>query len=170
MSDKLPISLTINGEPTDTDAAPRETLADFLRRELQLTGTHLGCEMGSCGACLVLLDGLPVHACLMFAVQADGASIETIEGLNDRGAIADIQKAFHERNALQCGFCTPGILVTAHHLLRTTRNPSREEIRDALSGNYCRCTGYVSIVDAIESVSASRHDEAEARAIEKAEP
>jgi aerobic carbon-monoxide dehydrogenase small subunit len=170
MSEKLPISLTINGEATDTYASPRETLADFLRRDLQLTGTHLGCEMGACGACLVLLDGLPVHACLMFAVQADGANIETIEGLSDSGVIADIQKAFHERNALQCGFCTSGILVTAHHLLRTTRNPSREEIRDALSGNYCRCTGYMAIVDAIEEVSASRRDAVSERAIEKAEP
>jgi aerobic carbon-monoxide dehydrogenase small subunit len=156
MSEKLPISMRINGEPTDSYAAPRETLADFLRGDVQLTGTHLGCEMGACGACLVLLDGLPVHACLMFAVQADGANIETIEGLSDRGVIADIQKAFHERNALQCGFCTPGILVTAHHLLRTMQNPTREAIRDALSGNYCRCTGYMAIVDAIEEVFVSR--------------
>jgi aerobic carbon-monoxide dehydrogenase small subunit len=170
MSEKLPISLTINDEPTDSYAAPRETLADFLRRDVQLTGTHLGCEMGACGACLVLLDGLPVHACLMFAVQADGANIETIEGLSDRGVIADIQKAFHERNALQCGFCTPGILIAAHHLLRTMQNPSREVIRDALSGNYCRCTGYVAIVDAIEEVSTSRREPVVARLIEKAEP
>jgi aerobic carbon-monoxide dehydrogenase small subunit len=170
MSEKLPISLTINDEPTDSYAAPRETLADFLRRDVQLTGTHLGCEMGACGACLVLLDGLPVHACLMFAVQADGANIETIEGLSDRGVIADIQKAFHERNALQCGFCTPGILVTAHHLLRTMQNPTREAIRDALSGNYCRCTGYMAIVDAIEEVSVSRREPVAARLVEKAEP
>jgi aerobic carbon-monoxide dehydrogenase small subunit len=170
MSDKLPISLTINGESMDSYVAPRETLADFLRRDVQLTGTHLGCEMGACGACLVLLDGLPVHACLMFAVQADGANIETIEGLSDRGAIADLQKAFHERNALQCGFCTSGVLVTAHHLLRTMQNPSREAIRDALSGNYCRCTGYVAIVDAIEEVSASRRGPLAARLVEKAEP
>jgi aerobic carbon-monoxide dehydrogenase small subunit len=170
MSEKLRISLTINGEPTDSYVAPRETLADFLRRDVQLTGTHLGCEMGACGACLVLLDGLPVHACLMFAVQADGADIETIEGLSDRGVIADIQKAFHERNALQCGFCTLGILVTAHHLLRTMQNPSREAIRDALSGNYCRCTGYVAIVDAIEEVSASRREPVAAPMVEKAEP
>jgi carbon-monoxide dehydrogenase small subunit len=170
MSEKLPITLTINGEPTDAYAAPRETLADFLRRELQLTGTHLGCEMGACGACLVLLDGLPVHACLMFAVQAEGARIETIEGLSDRGVIADIQKAFHERNALQCGFCTPGILVTAHHLLRTMQSPSREQIRDALSGNYCRCTGYVSIVDAIEAVAKGRQESVEGRLVERAKP
>jgi aerobic carbon-monoxide dehydrogenase small subunit len=170
MSEKLPISLRINGEPTDSYAAPRETLADFLRGDVQLTGTHLGCEMGACGACLVLLDGLPVHACLMFAVQADGANIETIEGLSDRGVIADIQKAFHERNALQCGFCTPGILIAAHHLLRTMQNPSREAIRDALSGNYCRCTGYMAIVDAIEEVSVSRREPVAARLVEKAEP
>jgi carbon-monoxide dehydrogenase small subunit len=170
MSEKLPISMRINGEPTDSYAAPRETLADFLRGDVQLTGTHLGCEMGACGACLVLLDGLPVHACLMFAVQADGANIETIEGLSDRGVIADIQKAFHERNALQCGFCTPGILVTAHHLLRTMQNPTREAIRDALSGNYCRCTGYMAIVDAIEEVSVSRREPVAARLVEKAEP
>jgi aerobic carbon-monoxide dehydrogenase small subunit len=170
MSEKLPIALTINGEPTDSYAAPRETLADFLRRELQLTGTHLGCEMGACGACLVLLDGLPVHACLMFAVQAEGARIETIEGLSDRGVIADIQKAFHERNALQCGFCTPGILVTAHHLLRTMQSPSREEIRDALSGNYCRCTGYVSIVDAIEAVAKGRQESVEGCVVGRAKP
>jgi carbon-monoxide dehydrogenase small subunit len=170
MSEKLPISMRINGEPTDSYAAPRETLADFLRGDVQLTGTHLGCEMGACGACLVLLDGLPVHACLMFAVQADGANIETIEGLSDRGVIADIQKAFHERNALQCGFCTPGILIAAHHLLRTMQNPSREAIRDALSGNYCRCTGYMAIVDAIEEVSVSRREPVAARLVEKAEP
>jgi carbon-monoxide dehydrogenase small subunit len=162
--------MRINGEPTDSYAAPRETLADFLRGDVQLTGTHLGCEMGACGACLVLLDGLPVHACLMFAVQADGANIETIEGLSDRGVIADIQKAFHERNALQCGFCTPGILIAAHHLLRTMQNPSREAIRDALSGNYCRCTGYMAIVDAIEEVSVSRREPVAARLVEKAEP
>jgi carbon-monoxide dehydrogenase small subunit len=106
----------------------------------------------------------------MFAVQADGANIETIEGLSDRGVIADIQKAFHERNALQCGFCTPGILVTAHHLLRTMQNPTREAIRDALSGNYCRCTGYMAIVDAIEEVSVSRREPVAARLVEKAEP
>ena len=170
MSEKLPISMRINGEPTDSYAAPRETLADFLRGDVQLTGTHLGCEMGACGACLVLLDGLPVHACLMFAVQADGANIETIEGLSDRGVIADIQKAFHERNALQCGFCTPGILIAAHHLLRTMQNPTREAIRDALSGNYCRCTGYMAIVDAIEEVSVSRREPVAARLVEKAEP
>jgi carbon-monoxide dehydrogenase small subunit len=150
------ISLSVNGETISRLVEPRETLADFLRRDLQLTGTHTGCEMGACGACLVLLDGHPIHACLTFAVQASGFSIETVEGLTDSAAIADLQRAFHERNALQCGFCTPGMLLTAHGLLSRQTTPSREEIRDALSGNYCRCTGYEAIVDAIETVARRR--------------
>jgi len=168
MNDKMPVTLTVNGETVQRFVAPRDTLADFLRHDLQLTGTHLGCEMGACGACLVLLDGLPVHSCLMFAVQADGAAVETIEGLNDRGIIADIQQAFHQRNALQCGFCTPGILVTAYHLLSSEQSPSREEIRDALSGNYCRCTGYEAIVDAIETAAQKRRVGQESRVSEEA--
>ena len=135
---------------------PRDTLADFLRQTLELTGTHTGCEMGVCGACLVLLDGSVVHSCLTFAVQADGSVVETIEGLSERGVIADIQEAFHQRNSLQCGFCTPGMLMTAYSLLSRPGVPSREEIRDALSGNYCRCTGYEAIVDAIERVARLR--------------
>lgn len=156
MIDKMPITLTINGEVVSRHVSPRDTLADFLRQDLQLTGTHLGCEMGACGACLVLLDDKPIHACLMFAVQTDGMTIETIEGLNDRGTIADIQEAFHQRNALQCGFCTAGVLVTAYHLLKMDLTGSREHIRDELSGNYCRCTGYEAIVDAIETVARDR--------------
>ena len=156
MTGNMPITLTINGEVVSRHVSPRDTLADFLRQDLQLTGTHMGCEMGACGACLVLLDDKPIHACLMFAVQADGMMIETIEGLNDRGAIADIQEAFHQRNALQCGFCTAGVLVTAYHLLKTDLTGSREHIRDGLSGNYCRCTGYEAIVDAIETVARDR--------------
>ncbi|RTL48989.1 MAG: (2Fe-2S)-binding protein [Bradyrhizobiaceae bacterium] len=156
MTGKIAITMMVNGEEVSRSVAPRDTLADFLRQTLQLTGTHLGCEMGACGACLVLLNDIPVHACLMFAVQADGMSIETIEGLNDRGAITDLQEAFHQRNALQCGFCTAGILVTAHHLLSTGQTSSREEIRDGLSGNYCRCTGYEAIVDAIETTARLR--------------
>jgi carbon-monoxide dehydrogenase small subunit len=166
MSKKVRVTLTVNGEPISGYASPRETLAEFLRQELQLTGTHLGCEMGACGACLVLQDDLPIHSCLMFAVQADGTAIETVEGLSDGGVIADLQEEFHRRNALQCGFCTPGILVTACHFLRTARNPSRHEIRDALSGNYCRCTGYVSIVDAVEAVSKRHQEVMERRAVE----
>lgn len=156
MSAHLPVTLCVNGEEVTRLVEPRETLADFLRRDLGLTGTHAGCEMGVCGACLVMLDGLPVHACLMFAVQARGASVQTVEGLTQNAAIADLQSAFHERNALQCGFCTPGMLVTAQGLLCRNEMPSREEIRDALSGNYCRCTGYEAIIDAIETVARRR--------------
>jgi len=150
------IRLTVNGSVERRHVAPRDTLLDFLRQTLQLTGTHAGCEMGACGACLMLLNDEVVHGCLMFAVQADGARVETIEGLAERGVIADLQKAFHKRNALQCGFCTPGMLMTAYSLLRQQRNPDRTEIRDALSGNFCRCTGYEAIVDAIASVAAAR--------------
>lgn len=156
MTAAVPVTLTINGETLTRLAEPRETLADFLRRDLGLTGTHAGCEMGVCGACLVMLDGAPVHACLTFVVQAGGGAVETVEGLSESTVIADLQRAFHERNALQCGFCTPGMLVTAHGLLARKAMPSREEIRDALSGNYCRCTGYEAIVDAIEAVAGRR--------------
>ncbi|MBP1843413.1 carbon-monoxide dehydrogenase small subunit [Rhizobium petrolearium] len=156
MSGKIAVSLTVNSEEVEAFVAPRTTLADFLRQDLQLTGTHAGCEMGVCGACLVLIDDQPVHACLMFAVQVDGCVIETVEGLTSRDAITDLQKAFHERNALQCGFCTPGMLVSAYGILSSGKVPSREEIRDALSGNYCRCTGYEAIVDAIERTVGER--------------
>jgi carbon-monoxide dehydrogenase small subunit len=150
------IRFVVNGRKTTCDVAPRDTLLDCLRNSLELTGTHAGCEMGACAACLVLLDGRAAHSCLMFAVQADGARIDTIEGLSESGAIADLQAEFHRRNALQCGFCTPGMLINAHELLSQGAVPSREEIRDALSGNYCRCTGYEAIVDAIAAVAAAR--------------
>jgi carbon-monoxide dehydrogenase small subunit len=156
MSEPVKVNMTVNGSQVSRSVAPRDTLADFLRQALELTGTHTGCEMGVCGACLVVLDGRVVHSCLMFAVQASGSVIETVEGLTERAAIADLQDAFHQRNALQCGFCTPGMLVTAHGLLSQPGIPSRDEIRDALSGNYCRCTGYEAIVDAIETVARSR--------------
>ncbi len=156
MSAHLPLTLTVNGTSVSRMVAPRTTLADFVRTDLQLTGTHTGCEMGACGACLVLMNGEPVHSCLVFAVQAEGAEIETVEGLTESGAIADLQRAFHERNALQCGFCTPGMLVTGHAILEKGGVPDREEIRDALSGNYCRCTGYEAIVDAIERAARER--------------
>jgi carbon-monoxide dehydrogenase small subunit len=152
----LSVSIDINGERVERAVEPRMTLADFLRGEMELTGTHLGCEMGVCGACLVLLDGKAVHSCLMFAAQADGAAVETIEGLTERGTLADLQKAFHERNALQCGFCTSGMLVSAYGMLAEKRELTREEIRDGLSGNYCRCTGYEAIVDAIEHTVRKR--------------
>jgi aerobic carbon-monoxide dehydrogenase small subunit len=156
MSERVPIALEVNGEAVARYIEPRLSLADFLREELELTGTHLGCEMGACGACLVLLNGKAVHSCLMFAVQADGDRIETVEGLSQRKAIADIQEAFHNNNALQCGFCTAGMLVTAYELLSRNRMLTRDEIRDGLSGNYCRCTGYQAIVNSIELVARSR--------------
>lgn len=156
MSKLVPVSLIVNGETVERPIDPRLSLADFLRNELELTGTHLGCEMGACGACLVLVDGRSTHACLTLAVQAHGDCVETIEGLSERGAIADLQQAFHERNALQCGFCTAGMLIAAHELLNNEDNPSRQTIRDGLSGNYCRCTGYQAIVDAIEMVARAR--------------
>jgi len=150
------ISLSVNGEAVTALVEPRLSLADFLRHQLRLTGTHVGCEMGACGACLVLQDGRVVHGCLSLAIQADGSQIVTVEGLSESGAIADLQSAFHQRNALQCGFCTPGMLMTAQELLQRNARPSRTEIRDALSGNYCRCTGYEAIVDAIETAAQSR--------------
>jgi carbon-monoxide dehydrogenase small subunit len=150
------VRFVVNGRKTACDVAPRDTLVDCLRTQLELTGTHAGCEMGACGACLVQLDGRAVHACLMFAVQADGARIDTIEGLSESGVIADLQAEFHRRNALQCGFCTPGMLINAHELLSNVARPSREAIRDALSGNFCRCTGYEAIVDAIAAVAEAR--------------
>jgi carbon-monoxide dehydrogenase small subunit len=156
MSERVPIALEVNGEAVARYIEPRMSLADFLREELELTGTHLGCEMGACGACLVLLNGRAVHSCLMFAVQAHGERIETVEGLSQRKAIADIQEAFHNNNALQCGFCTAGMLVTAYELLKRNTAPSRDQIRDGLSGNYCRCTGYQAIVSSIEAVARSR--------------
>ncbi|KYK43011.1 (2Fe-2S)-binding protein [Bradyrhizobium liaoningense] len=150
------VRFVVNGRKVACEVAPRETLVDCLRDKLELTGTHAGCEMGACGACLVQVDGRTVHSCLMFVVQADGARIDTIEGLTESGAIADLQAEFHRRNALQCGFCTPGMLVNACELLSQVAQPSREQIRDALSGNYCRCTGYEAIVDAIDAVAKAR--------------
>lgn len=153
---KVSIALTVNGEEVDEVIDPRMHLADFLRDRLRLTGTHIGCEMGVCGACLVLLNGKPVHGCLVLAVQAEGGDVRTIEGLSESGIIADLQAAFHERNALQCGYCTPGMMMTAHSLLSRTPRPDREAIRVALSGNYCRCTGYEAIVDAIAATAERR--------------
>ena len=131
-------------------------LVDFLRDDLFLTGSHVGCEHGVCGACTVRVDGVIVRGCLMLAAQCDGARVETIEGVSDLGEIADLQAAFEKRNALQCGFCTPGMLLTAQELLSNGRVPSREKIREQISGNYCRCTGYQAIVDAIEAVAQAR--------------
>lgn len=150
------IRLTVNGEAIEAAVLPRTHLADFLRDGLGLTGTHLGCEHGVCGACTVRLDGAIVRGCLVLAVQADGAIVETIEGVSDSGEIADLQKQFAAVNALQCGYCTPAMLLTAQDLLRHGGVPDRAVIREHLSGNYCRCTGYQSIVDAVETVARAR--------------
>jgi carbon-monoxide dehydrogenase small subunit len=151
------ISLTVNGEAVNQTVDARKTLVDFLRDDLVLTGSHVGCEHGVCGACTVRVDGAIMRGCLMLAVQCDGARVETIEGISDSGEIADLQEAFEKRNALQCGFCTPGMLLTAQELLQRHAVPTRDQIREHISGNYCRCTGYHAIVDAIEAVAVARH-------------
>ena len=156
MTVPLPISLEVNGERVDTYVLPRTNLADFLREHLKLTGTHVGCEHGVCGACTLRVNGDIVRSCLMLAVQVNGASVETIEGLSDSGEISDLQAAFRERNALQCGYCTPAMLITAQDLLKSETDPGREMIREHLSGNYCRCTGYQAIVDAVEATAKVR--------------
>jgi carbon-monoxide dehydrogenase small subunit len=156
VNETVDIELTVNGERVRSRVPARQHLIDFLREELGLTGSHVGCEHGICGACTVRVDGVAVRGCLMLAAQADGAKVETIEGLAASGEIADLQAAFHERNALQCGFCTPGMLTTAAELLALNPKPGRDEIRDYLSGNYCRCTGYQAIVDAVVAVAKQR--------------
>ena len=156
MSESLQITVTVNGQEYQRTVEPRLTLADFLREDLGLTGTHLGCEHGICGACTVLLDGDAVRSCLMLAVQADGAELTTVEGLSPSGNLIPLQKAFHDNGALQCGFCTPGFLMTATAFLRETSEPTEAQVRDAISGNICRCTGYVAIVQAI--LEASREN------------
>jgi carbon-monoxide dehydrogenase small subunit len=157
MSDMtLDITLTVNGETVSERVEARKTLVDFLRDDLLLTGSHVGCEHGFCGACTVRVNDEIVRGCLTLAVQCDGATVETIEGLSDSGEIADLQRAFEQRNALQCGYCTPGVLAAAQDLLKRGGIPTREEIRVHLSGNYCRCTGYHAIVDAVEAVARQR--------------
>ena len=156
MTTAMAISFQVNGERIDAQVPPRLNLADFLREHLHLTGTHIGCEHGVCGACTVRVNGEIVRACLMLAVQADAASVETIEGLSDSGEISDLQTAFSDRNALQCGYCTPGMLMTAQDLLKQEAEPTRDRIREHLSGNYCRCTGYQAIIDAVESTARLR--------------
>jgi carbon-monoxide dehydrogenase small subunit len=150
----LPISLTVNGEKVSRNVQVRSHLADFLRQDLRLTGTHLGCEHGVCGACTIRVDGRIVRSCLMLAVQADGCVVETIEGLSASGEIAVLQDAFVENNGVQCGFCTPGMLMAASALLASERSPTRERIREYLSGNICRCTGYQAIIDSVEAASS----------------
>uniref|UniRef100_A0A7C5VUT7 (2Fe-2S)-binding protein n=1 Tax=Thermomicrobium roseum TaxID=500 RepID=A0A7C5VUT7_THERO len=156
--ERVPITVTVNGRRISAVVEPRMTLADFLREELGLTGTKLGCEHGVCGSCTVLWDGAAVRSCLVLAAQADGATITTIEGLATDGTLHPVQEAFWEAHALQCGFCTPGMVLTAVALLAENPHPSEEEIREALSGNLCRCTGYQNIVRAVQL--AARHERA----------
>jgi len=150
----MKVTLTVNGRAHTGETEPRTTLLDFLRDGLGLTGTHMGCEHGVCGACSVLLDGNPIRSCLMFAVQADGHEVTTVEGLcRGDGSPGILQDSFQEEHGMQCGYCTPGMLIAAHALLTENASPSREEIREAISGNLCRCTGYVQIVESIAAAA-----------------
>lgn len=159
MEERVTITVFVNNEEITATVEPRLNLADFLRTEVDLTGTNIGCEHGVCGGCTVRINGETARSCLTFAIQCNGMEIETIEGATASGRIRDIQDNFIERNALQCGFCTPGMLLTADELLRSNPSPTREEIRDCLSGNYCRCTGYEAIVDAVELTAKQRQGE-----------
>ena len=156
MDPTVETTMTINGSAVTRRIPARQHLIDFLREDLGLTGSHTGCEHGVCGACTIRVDGRIVRGCLMLAVQADGRRVDTIEGLSDSGELAELQQAFHRRNALQCGFCTPGMLIAAQDLVLHQPGATREQIREHLSGNYCRCTGYQAIVDAIEEVLVAR--------------
>jgi len=156
MDEEIQVSLTVNGVAVSRRVEPRQSLVDFLRYGLELTGSHVGCEHGVCGACTVRVDGAIVRGCLMLAVQCDGCRIETIEGVAGTGEVFDLQEAFAQENALQCGFCTPGMLLTAQDLLARKPAASAQEIREALSGNYCRCTGYHAIVEAVRKTAEAR--------------
>jgi len=155
VTQQVSVQVTVNGTRYDVAVEPRLLLSDFLRQDLGLTGTHVGCEHGVCGACTILLDGEAVRSCLMFAAQADGHAITTVEGLASGGELHPLQSAFHEAHALQCGFCTPGILMTLIPFLRDHPAPDESEIREALAGNLCRCTGYQNIVAAVQQASAA---------------
>ncbi|HMI28557.1 MAG TPA: (2Fe-2S)-binding protein [Gaiellaceae bacterium] len=147
------INVTVNGESYEREVDARRLLIHFLRDDLDLTGSHIGCDTGNCGACSILLDGVLVKSCMMLAVQADGAEIETVEGLSQDGELTSLQQAFSDHHALQCGYCTPGMLMSATALLRSNAHPSEEEIRKGIQGNICRCTGYVNIVAAIQAAA-----------------
>ena len=155
MADRLPVSVRVNGATYTREVEPRDLLVYFLREELGLTGTHVGCDTSQCGACTVLIDNRPVKSCTMFAVQADGRQLTTIEGLATDGKLTPLQEAFWNEHGLQCGFCTPGFLMTATALLETNPRPSEEQIRKGLEGNLCRCTGYANIVKAVQVASAA---------------
>jgi aerobic carbon-monoxide dehydrogenase small subunit len=156
VDEAVQISLIVNGVAVSRRVEPRQSLVDFLRYELELTGSHVGCEHGVCGACTVRVDGAIVRGCLMLAVQCDGCRVQTIEGVAGTGEVFDLQQAFAQENALQCGFCTPGMLLTAQDLLVRNPGASAQEIREALSGNYCRCTGYHAIVEAVRRTAEAR--------------
>jgi aerobic-type carbon monoxide dehydrogenase small subunit (CoxS/CutS family) len=155
LENKRLITLTVNGEPLEAVVPPRQLLCDYLREDLGLTGTHVGCGTGECGSCTVIIDGETVRSCLTLAVQADGTAVETIEGVGSKGAMHPVQQAFHACHALQCGFCTPGIVVAAVALLRNTAAPRREDVANMLQGHLCRCTGYANIVEALHSVTTA---------------
>jgi carbon-monoxide dehydrogenase small subunit len=163
-TDTVPVHITVNGEPHEAQVEPRLLLVHFLRENLSLTGTHIGCDTTSCGACTVLLDGRPIKSCTMFAVQADGHDVRTVEGLEQNGALHPIQQAFWDEHVLQCGFCTPGMLMTGVALLESNSSPSETDIRRAISGNLCRCTGYVNIVKSVQSAAYAMQTAAAAKA------
>jgi carbon-monoxide dehydrogenase small subunit len=160
---QVAVRLVVNGQTVEATVEPRRSLAEFLREDLRLTGTHIGCEHGVCGACTVLVDGQTARSCLLFAAQLNGCSVTTIEGLTPENGLSPLQEAFRRHHGLQCGFCTPGMIVTSHELLAGTPAPTREEIREAISGNLCMCTGYVNIVRAIESAAAVMRGNANGR-------
>ena len=168
MSSEREIEVTVNGRKIGTVVPPRLLLSDFLRDNLGLTGTHIGCEHGICGACTILFDGQAARSCLLFAVQTAGHDLWTVEGLSETGAIADLQEAFSKHHALQCGYCTPGMLMVAHDFLNTHRSPSPEEIKDGMSAALCRCTGYWNILSAVSEVANSEHRRTEAADVSSA--
>jgi len=158
--DRHEIALSVNGTAYRREVEPRMLLSDFLRHELMLAGTHVGCEHGVCGACTILLDGIPVRSCLMLAVQSDGHELSTVEGLASEAGLHPVQQAMHEHHGLQCGYCTPGILMTMRAYLKENPSPSEDEVREALSGNICRCTGYQNIVDAMLAAAKAMRETA----------
>jgi aerobic-type carbon monoxide dehydrogenase small subunit (CoxS/CutS family) len=160
MPQTVSTTVVVNGVTVTREVEPRQHLIDFLRDELDLTGSHVGCEHGVCGACTVSVDGTIVRGCLTLAVQVDGRRVDTIEGLSDSGELAELQEAFHRHNALQCGYCTPGMLLAAKELVETYPDADRQQVREWMSGNYCRCTGYQAIIDAVESVLRERRKQA----------
>jgi carbon-monoxide dehydrogenase small subunit len=158
----MKVTVSINGTNRSAEAEPRQLLVDFIRTTLGLTGTHIGCDTTSCGVCTILVDGTPVKSCTMFAVQADGRSITTVEGLKQNGELSNIQKAFHQEHGLQCGFCTPAMMLVGSAFLEENPDPTDDEIRWAISGNLCRCTGYMNIVKSIQAAAAMKNEEVSA--------